>query len=139
MEAFKGKFTRTSAVQYEDLLKALGVNFLFRKAATASTPVCEISEEGGGWNIKTSTTLKTLELKFKLNQEFDESTPDGRDVRALATMEDGKIVMVQKAKSEKQKSTKSIREMNSPNELINTMTVDGVDGLVCVQKFKRVA
>ena len=33
-------------------------------------------------------------------------TPDGRDVRALATLEEGKIVMVQKAKNEKQKSTK---------------------------------
>ena len=42
------------------------MNFLLRKAATVSTPVMEVSEEGGVWNIKTSTTLKTMELKFKV-------------------------------------------------------------------------
>ena len=48
------------------MLQELDVNFLLRKAATASTPVVEISEEGGVWNIKQSTTLKTIELKFKV-------------------------------------------------------------------------
>ena len=82
MDAFKGKFERTSADKYEEMLKVklknespffiffcqeLDVNFLLRKAATVSTPVCEIYEEDGGWMIKTSTTLKTMELKFKVS------------------------------------------------------------------------
>ena len=66
-------------------------------------------------------------------------TPDGRDVKAKVTFEDGKIVTVQKAKNEKEKSTKSVREMNGKDELIYTMTVDGAEDLVCVQKFKRIA
>merc|ERR1712013_977968 len=66
MEAFKGKYERTSADKYEELLKELDVNFLLRKAATVSTPVMEVTEEGGVWTIKTSTTLKTMELKFKV-------------------------------------------------------------------------
>ena len=53
-------------------------------------------------------------------------------------LEDGKIVTVQKAKKEGQKSTKSVREMNGTDEMIYTMTIDGVDDLKCVQKFKRV-
>ena len=138
MDAFKGKFERTEAVQYEEFLKALDVNFLLRKAATVSTPVMEISEEGGTWTIKTSTTLKTMELKFKLGEEFEETTADGRDVSAVVTFDEGKIVTVQKAKKEGQKSTKSIREMNGSDELIYTMTIDGVDDVKCVQKFKRV-
>ena len=48
------------------VVKALGVNMLLRKAATVSTPSLEISEEGGDWVIKTSTTLKSMELKFKV-------------------------------------------------------------------------
>jgi len=106
MDAFKGKFERTSADKYEEMLKELDVNFLLRKAATVSTPVCEIYEEDGGWMIKTSTTLKTMELKFKLGEPFDETTPDGREVTAVCTLEDGKIISVQKAKKEGQKSTK---------------------------------
>merc|ERR1711892_753943 len=89
MDAFKGKYERTSADKYEELLKELDVNFLLRKAATVSTPVMDVSEEGGVWTIKTSTTLKTMELKFKgdwyllpgkLGEPFDETTPDGREV-----------------------------------------------------------
>merc|ERR1711862_198947 len=137
MEAIKGKYERTSADKYEEFLKALDVNFLLRKAATVSTPVMEITEDGGVWTITTSTTLKTMELKFKLGEEFDETTPDGRDVTAVVNLEGGKIVTVQKAKKEGQKSTRSVREMNGTDELIYTMTIDGHD-LQCVQKFKRV-
>merc|ERR1712203_641374 len=137
MEAFKGTYERTSADNYEEMLKILDVNMLLRKAACASTPKMEVSEDGGVWTIKTSTTLKTMELKFKLGEEFDETTPDGREVSAIVNLEDGKIVTVQKAKKDGQKSTKSIREMNGADEMIYTMTVDGSD-LVCVQKFKRI-
>merc|ERR1711942_140807 len=137
MEAFKGKYERTSADKYEELLKELDVNFLLRKAATVSTPVMEVSEEGGVWTIKTSTTLKTMELKFKIGEEFDENTPDGREVTAKVTLEDNKFICEQKAKKPEQKSTKSVREFNG-DEVIYTMTVDGIDDLVCVQKFKRI-
>merc|ERR1711962_380098 len=137
MDAFKGSYTRTSADNYEEMLKILDVNFLLRKAATVSTPVMEITEDGGVWTITTSTTLKTMELKFKLGEEFDETTPDGREVTALINIENGKIVTVQKAKKDGQKSTKSVREMNGADEMIYTITIDGCD-LACVQKFKRV-
>ena len=83
MDAFKGKYTRSSAEQYEEFLKvkighfflfstsiasnqALDVGMLLRKAATFSTPVMDITEADGTWNIKTSTTMKTMELKFKV-------------------------------------------------------------------------
>merc|ERR1711926_42248 len=137
MDSFKGKFERTSAEKYEEFLKALDVNFMLRKAATISTPVMEITNEGDTWTIKTSTTLKTMELKFKLDEKFDETTPDGREVEAIVSLEDNKIVTVQKAKKSGQKSTKSIRELVG-DELVYTMTIDGVEDLVCVQKFKKV-
>ena len=73
---------------------------------------------------------------LKLDEEFEETTPDGREVTAKVTFEDGKIVTVQKAKKEGQKSTKSVRELDG-DELIYTMTIDGNDDLKCVQKFKR--
>merc|ERR1711860_290281 len=103
-----------------------------RKAATVSTPVMEVSEDAGVW------TIKTMELKFKIGEEFDETTPDGRDVTAKVTHDGNKLVTEQKAKKDGQKSTKSIREFNG-DEVVYTMTIDGIDDLVCVQKFKRVA
>ena len=71
-----------------------------------------------------------------MDEEFDETTPDGREVKAKVTFEEGKIVTVQKAKKEGVKSTKSVRELVG-EELVYTMTVDGND-LKCVQKFKRI-
>ena len=68
MDAFKGSYTRTAAEQYEEFLKALDVSFLLRKAATVSTPAMDITEDAGTWSIKTSTTLKTMELKFKVKR-----------------------------------------------------------------------
>merc|ERR1712233_235587 len=112
MDAFKGSYTRTSAENYEDMLKVLDVNFLLRKAATVSTPVMEVTEEGGVWNIKTSTTLKTMELTFKLGVEFEETTADGREVTSVCNFEGGKLITIQKAKKEGVKSTTSIRELN---------------------------
>jgi fatty acid-binding protein 3 len=95
-----------------------------------------VSEKDGVWTIKTSTTLKTMELKFEVGKEFEETTPDGRDVKAVVTQEGNKFISVQTAKKEDQKSTRVVREFND-NEVIQTMEVLGTD-VVCVQKFKRI-
>ena len=113
------------------------MNFLMRKAATVSTPVMEVSLEGGVWTIKTSITLKSMELKFKVGEEFEETTTDGREVTAKVIIDGNKFVSEQKAKKVGQKSTKTIREFNG-DEVVQTMTVEEIDSLVCVQNFKRV-
>merc|ERR1712013_790104 len=114
-----------------------GCEYAAEKGCMCLDSKMEVSEDGGVWTIKTSTTLKTMELKFKLGGQFDETTPDGREVTAVVNLEGGKIITVQKAKKDSEKSTKSVREMNGADEMIYTMTIDGSD-LVCVQKFKRI-
>ena len=42
MAAYVGKYDRVSAENYDEFLKELDVNFMLRKAATASTPVFEV-------------------------------------------------------------------------------------------------
>ena len=95
-----------------------------------------MSEYDGLWIIKTSTSLKSMELKFSIGVEFDETTPDGREVKAIVTLEDNKLVSIQKAKKEGVKGTKVVREFNG-DQVIQTSTVDG-DNMVCIQKFKRI-
>ena len=43
MAAYVGKYDRISAENYDEFLSELSVNFLLRKAATASTPVFEVN------------------------------------------------------------------------------------------------
>ncbi len=94
-----------------------------------------MTESDGNWCIKTSTTLKTMELKFRLGEEFDETTPDGREVKAVVTQEGNKFVSVQKAVKEGVKSTRTVREFLD-DKVVQTMEVVDSD-VVCVQEFKR--
>ena len=132
----KGKYDRVSAENCDEVLKALNINFLLRKAATISTPQMEVTEEDGVWTIKTSTILKTLELKFKVGVPFEETTPDGRHVSSLVTAEGNKFICVQTAKKSGEMSTKSVREF-SEDECVVTFQIIGTE-VVSVQKFKRI-
>merc|ERR1711955_41660 len=117
MVEMKGTYERTSADKYDEFLTALGVNMLLRKAATASTPVMTVSEENGEWTIKTSTMLKSMELKAVVTQEGD------------------KLITVQTAKKEGEKSTKSTREFFD-DKCVVTIEITGTD-VVCTQTFTR--
>lgn len=59
---------------------------VLRKMASTATPTTEISQDGDSWNIKTMTTFKTTEIKFKLGEEFDEVTADGRKCKVNAQL-----------------------------------------------------
>merc|ERR1711917_199371 len=133
MVQFTGKFTRTSAENYDEFLKVLNVGFLLRKAATASTPVMEISETDGNWIMKTSTTMKAMELKFKLGVPFEEETTDGRKCETTVTMEGNKLITMQKALKEGQKDVTAVREFFD-DKLVMTMTCEGVTS---TQVYKR--
>ena len=61
----KGKFERTDAQNYDDFLKALDVNFLLRKAATASTPVMEVRDILYRFNQSND-----IQITFKVTRNF---------------------------------------------------------------------
>ena len=125
MEAFIGKYEMTYA-------EASGGNYFLAIAYEIM-----ITKEVDIWTIKTSTTLNTTELKFKLDEKFDETTPEGRDVETIVKFENNKLVTVQKAKESGEKTEKMTGELVG-DELVFTTTIDGVDDFLCIQKFKRV-
>merc|ERR1711899_274075 len=132
MVQMTGSYTRVSEEGYEDVLKALNVGFMLRKAALASTPTMTITEAGGSWTLVTKTTMKSMELKFKLGEEFDEETTDGRKCKTTVTMDGNKLVTNQKAQGGG-KDALAVREF-SDDGLVYTITVDGVTSK---QIFKR--
>lgn len=60
-----------------------GVNAMLRKVAVAaaSTPQVEIRQDGEQFYIKTSTSVRTTEINFRIGEEFNEETVDGRKVK----------------------------------------------------------
>jgi len=97
MSLLTGTFKLTKSENFDEYMKALGVNMILRKMASTATPVTEITRDGDDWNIKTTTTFKTTDIKFKLGEEFDEVTADGRNCKSTITKEgDDKLVHMQK-------------------------------------------
>nr|CAD7572217.1 unnamed protein product [Timema californicum] len=131
MEAFLGKkYKLVSSENFDEYMKALGVGLVTRKMGNALSPVIELTEAGGVYTFKTSTTFRSTEITAKLGVEFDEETADGRKVKSLLTLENNKLVHVQKG----EKDTTLIREF-SPEQVKATMTVDDI---VCTRIYKAV-
>merc|ERR1712098_228170 len=128
MAPITGTYTQVSSEKYEEFLKALGVGFILRKAALASTPVMTISEEGGTW-----TTVKSIELKFRIGEEFEEDTTDGRHCKTVVTLEGNTMTTTQNATKAGEKNVVVVREFNDEG-LTYKATCDGVTS---TQKFKR--
>ena len=100
-------------------------------------------EDTQEWNIcRTSTLfyrlikLRSVDFKFKLNEEFDEVTPDKRDVRSTVTVEGNRFTHVSKAKKEGVTGHTVITEFNG-DQVVRYMTIDKVPDCTGVMKFTR--
>merc|ERR1712168_1645918 len=129
---WRGKYLMTSWENYADFLEKLGVPLLLRKLATMGTPIVEVTynEETETWNISRTSTifytlikLRSVDFKFKLNEEFDEVTPDKRDVRSIVTVEGDSFKHVSKAKKEGVTGHTVVTEFKG-HECTRYMTID---------------
>jgi len=127
---FMGKFEMTSSENFDEYMAALKVGFALRKLAATSSPSTEIAEADGEWTIKTSTTFKNTEIKFKLGEPFPETTADGRNVTATITKEDNKLIHKQVGQP---KDSTIVREFTE-GQMKMTLTVDDI---VCTRIYKK--
>jgi len=147
-----GNYTQTSNEGYEDFLKKLNVGFILRKAAMASTPVMTIAEDGGNWTMITKTTVKSIELRFRLGEEFEETTTDGRKCKTTAknrctlyvyvgctiafqdvTLEGNKMTTSQRATKSGEKDVTVVRNFDDGGITVSLTCED----VVCTQKYAR--
>ncbi|KAI4810724.1 hypothetical protein KUCAC02_013657 [Chaenocephalus aceratus] len=77
VEQFVGTWALLSSENFDEYMKAIGVGFATRQMGNMAKP-----------NL-------TTEIKFKLNEEFDETTADGRKTKTLITCANGKLVQQQ--------------------------------------------
>ena len=87
MAACTGKYKLTQSENFEEFMKALGVGLVTRKLGNKSSPTVTITEEAGEYTFKQESLVKTSEIKFKLGQEFDEVTADGRQGKQTSKIE----------------------------------------------------
>jgi len=106
----------------------LKVSFMLRQVGKKLSPTVEVTQNGDEWCIKTSSTFKTTELKFKLGEEFEEDRMDGAKVKSTITLEGNKLTHIMKGEPD----STIIREFNG-NEMKAIMTVNDV---VCTREYK---
>ncbi|XP_068971572.1 sodium/calcium exchanger regulatory protein 1 isoform X2 [Bombus flavifrons] len=129
MPEFLGKkYKLFSSENFDDFMKALGVGIMTRKMGSSVSPVIELTENNGVYTLKTTSAFKNSEIKFKLGEEFDEETADGRKVKSVCTLDGNKLIQVQKG----EKDTTIEREF-TPTEMKAIMKVDDI---VCTRVYK---
>ncbi|XP_011140012.1 myelin P2 protein isoform X1 [Harpegnathos saltator] len=117
-----------SSDKFDEYMKSLGVGLMTRKMGSSVSPVIEMTEKDGTYTLKTTSPFKSTEIKFKLGEEFDEETADGRKVKSVCTLENNKLIQVQKG----DKDTTIEREF-TPTEIKAIMKVDDI---VCTRVYK---
>ncbi|XP_041842257.1 cellular retinoic acid-binding protein 1 [Melanotaenia boesemani] len=136
MANFTGSWKMKSSENFDELLKALGVNAMLRKVAVAaaSKPHVEIKQNGDQFYIKTFTTVRTTEINFLIGEEFNEETVDGRKCKSLAMWEtENKIYCKQTLMSGNGPKTFWSRELKG-EELI---LIFGADDVICTRIYVR--
>ncbi|XP_059916287.1 cellular retinoic acid-binding protein 1a [Gadus macrocephalus] len=136
MPNFAGIWKMRSSENFDELLKALGVNAMLRKVAgaAAAKPHVEIRQDGEQFYIKTSTTVRTTEINFTIGEEFCEETVDGRKCKSLPVWEtENKIHCNQTLVDGDGPKTFWTRELNG-EELVLTF---GADDVVCTRIYMR--
>lgn len=60
--------------------------------ANSVTPTVSLTVDGDVYTFHTFSVFKNHASSFKLNEEFDEETPDGRTVRSVITLEGDRML-----------------------------------------------
>lgn len=104
------------------------MGLVVRKMGNAASPVIELTQNGDEYTLTSQSTFKNTTITFKLGEEFEEETPDGRKVKTVITQDGNKLIQVQKG----EKETTIIREF-SENEvkMVSSTESDLKNRLLC--------
>ncbi|XP_003689575.1 probable fatty acid-binding protein isoform X1 [Apis laboriosa] len=125
---YRKRYKLQSSENFDEFMKALGVGIMTRKVGSSVSPVVELTENNGLYTLKTTSPFKNTEIKFKLGEEFEEETVDGRKVKSVCTLDGNKLIQVQKG----EKQTTIEREFSS-TEMKAIMKVDDI---ICTRVYK---
>ncbi|KAL7034682.1 hypothetical protein ACKWTF_008055 [Chironomus riparius] len=94
---------------------------VLRKMGMTVSPTCYLVKNGDEYSFHTDSTFKSSVIKFKLGEEFENETLDGRKVQTVITLDGDTMTQVEKG----EKKSEIIREF-SDTELVVTCTFDEI-------------
>ena len=106
-----------------------GVGWFMRKMGNAVSPVVELKKNGDTYTLNTESTFKSTSIFFKLGEEFEEETADGRIVKTKITKDGDKFTQEQYG----DKPSTIIREFTA-DKMVATFKIADV---TCVRTYVR--
>uniref|UniRef100_A0A4W6CBZ3 Cellular retinoic acid-binding protein 1 n=1 Tax=Lates calcarifer TaxID=8187 RepID=A0A4W6CBZ3_LATCA len=99
---YNGRWEMVSNENFEDVMKALDIDFATRKIASHLHQTKVIVQNGDKFETNTLSTFRNYEVNFTVGEEFEEHTKglDNRKVKTLVTWDGDKLVCVQKGEKE---------------------------------------
>jgi len=120
-----------SSEHFEEYMKEVGVGLATRKLAGSVKPnTIIIAEPNGVYNIRSESSFKNHDMKFKLNEEFEEHTADGRKAKTKLRLDGRKLIQEQKAEVD----SIIVRELTDDNTIVVTLTANAVTSTRILKK-----
>ncbi|XP_032403506.1 fatty acid-binding protein, brain-like [Xiphophorus hellerii] len=133
VEAFCATWKLVDSKNFDEYMEAIGIPFATRQVGNVTKTTVMISADEDTVMLKTLSTFRNTECVAKLGEEFDEITPDDRNVKSTFTMEGDKFVHTQKWDG---KETRLIREIKN-GKMVMTLTFEGVTAVRTYEKVER--
>ncbi|XP_078492881.1 fatty acid-binding protein, brain-like [Ciona intestinalis] len=115
--ALNGVWKIKTSENFDEYMKALGVNFALRKLGNLAKPVLTIKIDGNECFFKSVSTARNIETKCTIGVEWDEATPDGRKCKSIMTWDGSKLVQVQKWDGKQTTVTRYLKDGNLEMDL----------------------
>ncbi|KAJ7990576.1 hypothetical protein DPEC_G00301820 [Dallia pectoralis] len=129
---YNGRWEMVSNDKFEDVMKAIDIDFATRKVAAHLTQTKVIVQNGDKFETKTLSTFRNYEVNFTVGEEFEEVTKglDNRKLQTLVTWDGDKLVCVQKG----EKANRGWKQWIEGDLLYLDIHVEDK---VCKQVFKK--
>uniref|UniRef100_A0A0N5AEH2 FABP domain-containing protein n=1 Tax=Syphacia muris TaxID=451379 RepID=A0A0N5AEH2_9BILA len=118
VEKLVGKWTFVESENFDAYMKEVGVSLVTRKIADKLKPSLTFSCDGKKWKIVSESTFKTVVTEFTLDEEFDETTGDGRTLKSKFTVEGDKLIQIEKPIKKDDKESRFERYVDENGHLI---------------------
>ncbi|XP_030594477.1 fatty acid-binding protein, intestinal [Archocentrus centrarchus] len=123
--AFNGTWKVDRSENYEKFMEKMGINVVKRKLAAHDNLKITITQNGDKFNVKESSTFRSIEIDFTLGVNFEYSLADGTELSGAWTMEGDTLNGIFNRKDNgKQLTTTRIVQ---GDELIQSYNYEGVD------------
>merc|ERR1712026_57973 len=137
-----GDFQMETSEGFNDFMYEMGVNIVTRNIANNLYPLQQIRQDKDDEvvTLETLTSFKNTKIEFKLDEEFQEWTADGRDCKTVASLEENKLVKVQVPyPSTGYHTTREVREFSEDGkEMTLHLIIPAKPEIVCKRFYKRV-